>query len=61
MLKHFFEINQYQDIELLVVLQFQKIILYNKFINKTQNSENQENSIHCFVDIYLINHLVKFL
>ena len=58
---NFFEINGSGDIQLSVILRFQKIILLHKIINKTRLTKKQENSAHSFEDNYLTDHLVKFL
>ena len=57
----FFLINRSRDIEVLVILRFGKMVRYNKIINKTRSTKNQENSAHHFVDDYLTNFLAKFL
>ena len=35
--------------------------LHNRIINNTRLTKNQENSALPFIDIYLTNHLAKFL
>ena len=45
-----FFLNGSQDIYVLVMLRFWKIALHNKIINKTQSTNDQENSAHRFVD-----------
>ena len=56
----FLKINGSRDILVPVILRFRKIVLHNKFINKTRSTKNQENSAHRFVKNYLTNHLAKF-
>ena len=38
------------------ILWFRKIVLYDKFINKTRRTKSQENSAHHFEENYLTNH-----
>ena len=57
----FFLINRSRDIQILVILMFWKMVRYNKIINKTRSTKNQENSAHRLVADYLTNYLAKFL
>ena len=59
--RNLFEINGSQDISILMILQFWKIVLLHKIINKISLTKKQENSAHCFGDNYLTDHLIKFL
>ena len=49
-----------QDIPLLVILWFRKIVLLSKIAGKMRTTKNQENSAHRFGENYLTDHLMKF-
>ena len=55
----FFKINESRNILTFSDFAFPRFALHNEIINKTQTTNDQENSAHCFKDKYLIKHLVK--
>ena len=55
----FFEINGSRNILTFGGFTFPRFALHNEVINKTQATNDQENSAHCFESKYLIKHLVK--